>query len=206
MGTLGSGRGCASSEEMREISTSTKFLRLAQGGGKSCLPPKSVEGTNTIIFASKQGIPKGKKITYVNCVCDIKLYKTKTPTVCLTVGGNKLTYNGSSIYPEISLLDLNIHLNSVIFDSHKGARYITEDIINYYLNNPMSNFQYMRIHIRDIPHKVIVEYSPLSISDLSGYLQVNMRKGMYWGQGSRNHCLQTPCKKPPTLWIHPCGK
>ena len=39
--------------------------------------------------------------------------------VCLTVGGNKLTDDGNSSYPEISLLDLKIHLNSVISDPKK---------------------------------------------------------------------------------------
>ena len=62
------------------------------------------------------------------------------------------TYDGDSISPEISLPDLKIHLNSIISNVHREARYMTADITNYYLNNPMSNFQYMRIHLRDIPH------------------------------------------------------
>ena len=43
----------------------------------------------------------------------------------------------------------------------------------------MSNFQYMRIHLKKPPHKVIVEYYLLSITDPSGYDHVNIRKGMY---------------------------
>ena len=43
----------------------------------------------------------------------------------------------------------------------------------------MTNFQYMRIHLRDIPHDVIVGYSLLSITDSSGYFDVNIRKGVY---------------------------
>ena len=50
--------------------------------------------------------------------------------------------------PEISLLDPNIHLNSVISDVPKFARYLKADIINYYLNNPMVKYQYMRIHLK----------------------------------------------------------
>ena len=30
--------------------------------------------------------------------------------------------------------------------------------IKYHLNNPMANFQYMRIHLKDIPHELVVEY------------------------------------------------
>ena len=43
----------------------------------------------------------------------------------------------------------------------------------------MSNFQYMRIHKKDIPHKVIVVYSLLSITDLIGYGHVGISKEMY---------------------------
>ena len=140
-----------------DISAAKECFRLAQGGGKSRLPSKRVEGTNTIFFVSKQAIPMGKKVTYANFVCDIKLSNTKTLRVCLTVRGDQLTYNGNPSSPAISLLDLNIHLNSVISDTRKGAHYMTADITNNYLNNPMSNFQYMRIHHRDIPHEVVVE-------------------------------------------------
>ena len=49
---------------------------------------------------------------------------------------------------------------------------MTADIINYYLNNLMTNSQYMWIHIKDIPHEVVIEYSPLSTADISGYVYV----------------------------------
>ena len=67
--------------------------------------------------------PKTKKITYANFVCNIKLSKTEMYRVGLIVGGDKLTYNGYPSFPAISLLDLMVHLNSVISDAHKGYRY-----------------------------------------------------------------------------------
>ena len=68
--------------------------------------------------------------------------------VCLKVGGNKLTYDGNPSSPEISLLDLKIHLNSIISNAQKGAHYMMSYIVNYHLNNPLANFQYMRIHLK----------------------------------------------------------
>ena len=153
-----------------EISTVNKFSRLAQGGSKSRLPSKRVEGADTIFFVSKHAIPKGKKKTYANFFCNIKLSKTEMNRVRLTVGGNKLTYNGNPSSLAISLMDLKIHLNSVISNDHKGACYLTEDIINYYLNNSMSNLQYMRIHLKYIPYEVVIEYSLIPIADTSGYV------------------------------------
>ena len=43
----------------------------------------------------------------------------------------------------------------------------------------MANFQYMRIHIKYNPNKVVVKYSLLPIADASGYVYVDIRKGMY---------------------------
>ena len=162
-----------------EISTTNDFFCLAQGRGKYRLPSKLIEGTDTIFVVSKPIISKGKKITCANFICDIKLSKTETPCVPLAVGGDKLTYDGGPIYPAISLLDLRIHLNFVISYTWKGAHYLTADIINYYLNNPMANFQYMRIHLKDIPNEVIVDYSLLPIADANGYVYVDIRKGIY---------------------------
>ena len=89
--------------------------------------------------------PKVKK-NNANFVCDIKVSKNETYRVCLTVQGENIIYNGNPRSPETSLLDLKIHLNSVISDACKCTRYFTADIINYYLNNPMAKFQYMRLH------------------------------------------------------------
>ena len=93
----------------------------------------------------------------------------------MTVSGNQPTYDGNPSSVAISLLDLKIHLNSVISNCRKEASYMTADIINHYLNNLMSNFQYMRIHIRDILNEVIVEYSLRSIIDSSGYVYAKIR-------------------------------
>ena len=45
-----------------EISTANEFFRLAQGGGKSCIPSKKIDGTNTIFFVSRHTIPKDKNL------------------------------------------------------------------------------------------------------------------------------------------------
>ena len=64
------------------------------------------------------------------------------------MGGDKLDYPADPSAPLIELLDTKIHLNSVISDSKKGTRYFVADIKNYYLNNLLTHFQYMRIHTK----------------------------------------------------------
>ena len=43
----------------------------------------------------------------------------------------------------------------------------------------MANYQYMRIHLKEIPNEVIVEYFLPPLTDSSGYVYVKTRKGMY---------------------------
>ena len=49
-----------------------------------------------------------------------------------------------------------ILLNSII--STKGAKFMTIYISNFYLMIPLKRLEYIRIHIRDIPDEIIVEY------------------------------------------------
>ena len=43
----------------------------------------------------------------------------------------------------------------------------------------MANYQYMRIHLKDIPNEVIIEYSLLPIANSRGCVYVEIRKGVY---------------------------
>ena len=42
--------------------------------------------------------------------------------------------------------------------STKVARFMTIDISNFYLMIPLNRPEYIRIHVRDIPDKIIKEY------------------------------------------------
>ena len=96
---------------------------------------------------------------YANFICDLRPLKDDTHRVRCTVGGNLLDYVDYPSSPAASLLDIKIHINSTISDAHQGARYATADIENFYLNNPMSTYRYMRIALKDIPDEIITEYN-----------------------------------------------
>ena len=61
---------------------SNEFGRLANGVGK-----RMPSGTKTIRFINKKQIPRGKKVTYGNIICDIRPQKEDPFRVRLTVGG-----------------------------------------------------------------------------------------------------------------------
>ena len=72
------------------------------------------------------------------------------------MGGDKVHYPGDVGTPTVDLSLVKVHLNSVI--STPGARYMTLDVKNFYLNTPMGRYEYIQIWIDDIPDKIIVEY------------------------------------------------
>jgi hypothetical protein len=50
--------------------------------------------TNTIRFIRRSNIPKGRKLTYVSFVVDIKDHKEEKERARLTVGGDQIEYPG----------------------------------------------------------------------------------------------------------------
>ena len=129
-------------------SLSNELGRLAQGIGQQRDAHDKMEGTNTIVFVNRHQIPTNAKITYANFVCDIRQHEKETHRIRLTVGGDRLDYHADPSAPAVGLLDTKIHINSTISDAKRGARYCVADIENYYLNNVLPHYQYMRIHIK----------------------------------------------------------
>ena len=66
----------------------------------------------------------------------------------------------------------------MIFHADKGARFCTADIKNFYLNNPMNTFKYMKIPIHLFMDEILQEYN---INDIvhHGYIYVEIRKDIY---------------------------
>ena len=68
-------------------------------------------------------------------------------------------------------------LNSVI--STQGARFMTLDIKNFYLNTPMERYEYVRIKLDDVPEEIIQKYLLQKKMDSNGYIFIKVQKGMY---------------------------
>eukprot|EP00804_Cyclotella_cryptica_P006226 CCRYP_020767-RA/>CCRYP_020767-RA protein AED:0.16 eAED:0.16 QI:0/0/0/1/1/1/2/0/846 len=73
----------------------------------------------------------------------------------------------------------------IAFDSqlarhlHKGARFMTIDIKDFYLNTPMVRPEYMRLKLSDIPDHIIKLYKLDKLVTTDGYVYVLIQKGMY---------------------------
>ncbi len=117
-----------------KTSAANEFGRLAQGIGNR------IKGTDTIKFIPMDKVPKEKKVTYGRFVCDVRPQKAEPNRTRLTVGGNLLDYPGAVSTKTADITTCKCLFNSVV--STPGAKYMTVDIKNFYLNTPLDQYEY----------------------------------------------------------------
>jgi hypothetical protein len=95
-----------------------------------------------------------KDVTYGQFVCTERPKKTETNRTWFTVGGNHINYPGAVATPTAEMLVAKLLFNSTI--STKGARFMTMDISNFYLNSPLPRPEFICIKLSNIPEEIIV--------------------------------------------------
>ena len=93
----------------------------------------------------------------------------------ITQDTNNCSFDCGTLAEE--LLIIKLLLNSVI--STPGAKFMTIDISNFYLNTPMDRYEYMRIKLDMFPDDVIEEYNLRDKVEPNGYVYIEVHKGMY---------------------------
>ena len=154
-------------------SLSNEFGRLAQGN------KYGVRSTNTIDFIHKHEVPAGRDVTYASFVCDYRPLKREQHRVRIVVGGDKSSYPSDAASPATDLLETKVIIKSVISDAHKGARFLSADLKDYFLATPMNRSEYMKIAIKRIPEDIIEQYNLLKKVDAAGYVCIKIKRGMY---------------------------
>ena len=107
----------------------------------------------------------------------MRLQKDDINRTRLTVGGDRLPYDGKASTETAGLETIKIHLNSTI--STKDAKYATADIGNFYTNSKLKTPEYMKIHISLIPQEIIDEYDVKQYVNEDGYVYVEITGAMY---------------------------
>ncbi len=92
----------------------------------------------------------------------------------ITAGRNLIhDYPGNVSTNTAGLELIKMHWQSVL--SIENAKYMIIDIGNFYTNTPMDRYEYMRMHISEIPQEIIDEYNHLpKVSD--GYINFVLRR------------------------------
>jgi hypothetical protein len=135
-------------------------------------------GTNIIIFIRKNQVPKEqvKDATYGLITILIRPIEEPNRTR-LVARGDRVHYPGDTSTPTADLLTVKLLINSII--STAGAKFMTMDIKDFYLNTPMARYEYMRLRIVDIPDDVIKHYNLRNKATPDGYVYCEIQKGMY---------------------------
>ena len=141
--------------------------------------PAQVQETNTIFFIHKHQKPTEwmRDITHGRILCGYCNGKVEPNWTRLTVGGDTFQYPGDHGIPTAHLLLVKIILNSVI--STPWAKFMTMDVKIFYLNTPMTKYEYRCLHMSNILDDVIQRYQLQQKATNNGYINVEIRKGMY---------------------------
>ena len=116
-------------------------------------------------------------MTYGRIVCNVSEHKAEKNQTRLTVGGDRINYPDDCGTPTADLLTVKLLLNSVIFT--KNSKFMTLDIKNFYLNTPLTRYEYLRHRLDNFPEDVIAQYNLKDIVTSDGYVYIEVQKGMY---------------------------
>jgi hypothetical protein len=148
-----------------------KLGQLAQG------MPEWNTGTNTIVFICCNQVPQDrtKDVTYGLITCLIRPEKAEESNRTRLV--DRVHYPGNAGTLTTNLPTIKLLINSTI--STAGAKFMTMDIKDFYLNTPMAWYKYMRLKLSDILANVIEHYKLNDITTPDGYIYCEIQKGMY---------------------------
>jgi hypothetical protein len=169
--------------ELRACSDGDKWINSCADeigrlrNGRTNANGQIIKGTNTLFFIPISAMPKDRKATYIRIVCADRPEKMdETRRVRFTVGGDQVDYPGAVSTKTADLATAKILINSVL--STPGAKYMTDDLKDFYLNTPMDRYEYVRLPIEVIPPISIIEHDLLPLVH-KGFVYAEVRRGMY---------------------------
>ena len=126
-----------------------------------------MKGTDTFHVIRYNDIPPDRRngIAFSKVVFTFRPEKSDPNRTRITIAGQNIKYTGNVGTKNASLDLINLLLNIAL--SRRGAKFVTFDIKNFYLQTPLDRPEYVRIKLSDIPAEFINEYS------LMDYLHVN---------------------------------
>jgi len=100
---------------------------------------------------------KGKKVAYAKIVYTIQLQKAETHRIRMTIEGNLLNYDGNIKALTVDLVTMKLLLNSVL--STPGAKFMTINIKNFYLETDLKDKQYIFLLAELVPEEIMLKYN-----------------------------------------------
>ena len=140
---------------------------------------KRVEDNSTFKTIRYEEIPLNRCVgIYLSKVVCTFLPKKSDPNRTRITIAVQNTTSPSNVGTKMDSLDLvKLLPNSVI--SHKGAKFFTFYIKNFYIQTPLHRTEYVRIKLRDIPQNFIDEYKLMEYVHVNGWVYFEIRNGIH---------------------------
>jgi hypothetical protein len=136
-----------------------------------------VTTTKTMHFIHHHQKPKQRQASYYNPQPRIKLKDGQYEfRIRGTYGGDRSDYDGDVSAFTADISTVKILLNSIV--STDNAKFASLDISDFYLYTKLDNPEYMKLHRRHLPQRIIDEYQ---LTDLfvNDHVMVEVIGGMY---------------------------
>ena len=131
-------------------------------------------GTGT--FIRRNQVPQDKTVAYYNPQLKIKVKNGQLVyRVRGTIGGDQLSYNGTTAAHTAALETIRLLLNAAVSES---SNLMTLDIKDFYLGTPLPESQYMRIHLKHIPRDTQIKYG-LDKLVINNYVIMRIDRSIY---------------------------
>ena len=88
-----------------------------------------------------------------------------------------LDFTGNISAPTAPVATAKCVFNTVV--STPGARYLLAEIKHFYLNNILTDPEFMRISLKIIPREIIDAYNLTALVKYQGWIYMHIKKGMY---------------------------
>ena len=88
-----------------------------------------------------------KDVTYVQFVCMVCPKKAEPSIMCITVRYYKFNCPGEVATPTVKILVAKV--------STPGAKFMTMNILHFYLMTPLKRPEFICINLQDIPEEII---------------------------------------------------
>jgi len=132
--------------------------------------------TDTGRFISMSDKPADRQAAYANPQPKIKIKDGKPEyRMRLTIGGDKIDYDGDVHANTAHLTTIKLLLNAVVSEH---AKFMTMDIKDFYLGTPLLRKEYMSLSRRHVPQSIIDKYN-LEPMFHNNHILMEISKGIY---------------------------
>ena len=135
-----------------------------------------VKSTDTIGFFNQSEVPSIAKVTYANFVAGFWSLQNEQFRIRFIVGGDKLEFVEDTGAPSTYIVELKILADSTISDDHKGARFLSCDLKDFFLASPIDKPEYTNMKYPFIPDDIKDQYSLANKMTHDGYVYIKIKR------------------------------